>query len=532
MTRYSSLKKAQAFLLTLSLLFFFDSIGTYSLYASESLPVINEQGLPVVPVSVVEAGQEGVPAETNALNSADDPTVAFLNQGPLSHAEEPAKEAAQAVDSDNVSKPEVYAESLFAAGGSDWTASNDPFYSTSGSWGNAYDDLWWLKEVHADQAWSISRGTGVTVAVIDTGIDFNHPDLGGNIWFNQTELYGHPGIDDDGNGFVDDIRGWDFYNKDNNPTDDHGHGTHVAGIIGAAADNGVGIAGIAPESKIMSLKVLNASGSGYIQDVVSAIRYAADKGAKVINMSLGIMKNFLSRTLQNMLNSAVQYAVGKGSVVVAAAGNDGSNIKNTYPAALSNVIAVGAIEPVTDKRAYFSNFGSQLDFVAPGVDVLSLRAGNTSFGLNSTNSAYSRASGTSMASPVVAGVVALLRAWNPLLTLSDIYKRLKDSAVDLGSAGFDSYYGYGMVNAFAALTLGTASAVTTASGGSQLSSGSGSKKGSGAYGTTKAFRSLFFGQTAGFAASFHSAVFASGVGSVGNWYVIDAFQPRSKNKKK
>ncbi|HXV27735.1 MAG TPA: S8 family peptidase, partial [bacterium] len=433
-------------------------------------------------------------------------------------------------DNTENSEPQVYVESLYVPESPDWTQSNDPFYSTSGSWGNAYDDLYWLKTVHADEAWSISKGTGVTVAVIDTGIDFNHPDLVNNVWYNDAELYGLPGVDDDGNGFVDDIRGWDFHNNDNNSIDDHGHGTHVAGIIAAAADNGIGIAGIAPESKIMSLKALNASGSGFIQSVISAIRYAANMGAKVINMSLGIMKNFLSKTLQKLFNNAVQYAVGKGAVVVAAAGNDGANIKNTYPAALSNVIAVGATEPVTNKRAYFSNFGSQLDFVAPGVDVLSLRAGGTSFGLNSTNFAYSRASGTSMASPIVAGVVALLRSWNPLLSLTDIYNRLKNSAVDLGSAGFDSYYGYGLVNAFAALTYGTST--STSSSSSETTTNSGRSNGRGGYAASKAIRSLSFSPSGIFSSHASYSAFATGVGSIGNWYVIDALHSNSSGKKR
>jgi len=332
--------------------------------------------------------------------------------------------------------------------------SNDPFYSTSGSWGQSYDDLWWLKRVRADQAWSLSRGTNVPVAVIDTGLDFNHPDIAGNLWTNQAELNGIPGFDDDGNGFVDDVRGWDFYNRDNDPRDDNGHGTAVAGVIGALADNALGIAGIAPESKIIPIKVLNSAGRGYVSDVISAIRYAADLGAKVINMSLGVLKTFLSKSLQTSFENAVSYAKSKGSVLVAAAGNDNNRVENSYPAGIKDVIAVGAINPVTDQRAYFSNFGKLLDFVAPGVDILSLRAGGTSFGSSSVvDPAYSRASGTSFSSPIVAGVVALIRSKFPLLTFDQIYGRLRNSAVDLGAVGFDNFYGYGLVDALGALTV-------------------------------------------------------------------------------
>lgn len=248
-------------------------------------------------------------------------------------------------------------------------------------------------------------------------------------------------MDDDGNGLVDDIHGWNYVNGDNNP---NGHGSHVAGIVAALADNGVGIAGIAPESKVIPIKVLNASGSGFVSNVLSAIRYAADLGAKVINMSLAAV----SGSLRSVFESAVSYAMGKGSVVVAAVGNSNTNLKNTYPAAVKDVIAVGAIDQ-NNLKAYFSNYGDLLDFVAPGVSVLSTWKGST----------YAIASGTSMSSPIVAGVVALLRAYYPTWTFTEIYDRLKSTAKDLGSVGKDKKYGYGLVNAFAALsgTLGSSS---------------------------------------------------------------------------
>ena len=378
---------------------------------------------------------------------ASDATAGFLAGGPLSRAEG--------------EEEQVLLES------------NDPFYSSSGSWGQSYADLWWLKRVDADDAWAYSRGTGVPVAVIDTGLDFNHPDIASNIWTNQAEALGLPGVDDDGNGFVDDLHGWDYYNWDNNPWDDNGHGTHVSGIIGAVADNAEGIAGIAPESKIIPIKVLNAGGSGYVTDVINAIRYAADLGAKVINLSLGVFKNYLSRSLQNAFQSAVSYAKDKGSIVVAAAGNDNGKVENSYPAGIPDVIAVGATD-ANNKRAWFSNFGKLLDFTAPGVDVLSLKAGGVSFGSSSVvDPDYVRASGTSMASPVVAGVVALLRAIQPLFSFDQILSRLRSTATDLGSQGFDSYYGYGLINALGAVT-GSSSAATSSVSGSTSTSSAGS----------------------------------------------------------
>ncbi len=398
------------------------------------------QFIPTIPIPT--APEEKPEVEASAPNAESLPNVTqFMMEGGISPAED----------------EEVSIES------------NDLFYSTSGSWGQSYADLWWLKRVRADQAWSISRGTDVPVAVIDTGLDFNHPDIASNVWSNPAELNGISGFDDDGNGFVDDVHGWDYYNWDNDPRDDHGHGTAVAGVIGAAVDNTLGIAGIAPEAKIIPIKVLNSQGSGYVSHVISAIRYAADLGAKVINLSLGVMKNFLSKSLQNSFQSAVAYAKNKGTVVVAAAGNENNRVENSYPAGIKDVIAVGAIEPVTDKRAYFSNFGKLLDFVAPGVDILSLRAGGTSFGASSVlDPNYSRASGTSFSSPIVAGIVALIRSKFPTFNFDQIYTQLRNSATDLGAAGFDNYYGYGLVDAVKALAVSSTSSVTAKSSNTAL----------------------------------------------------------------
>ncbi|MCH8274887.1 MAG: S8 family serine peptidase, partial [Armatimonadetes bacterium] len=161
---------------------------------------------------------------------------------------------------------------------------NDPFWPTSGSWGQSYDDLWALKQINAEQAWDLSQGAGVIVAVIDSGFDFTHPDRG-TMWTNTGEIAGNS-IDDDSNGFVDDVDGWDWVNNDNDPDDDYGHGTHVTGIINAAFSNSTGGVGIAPQSTAMVLKTLDASGNGGTADLAAAIDYAVANGADVINMSL------------------------------------------------------------------------------------------------------------------------------------------------------------------------------------------------------------------------------------------------------
>jgi len=287
--------------------------------------------------------------------------------------------------------------------------------------------------------------------VIDTGIDSAHEDITNNLWFNPAEKNGLPGVDDDENGLIDDVDGWDFYHGDNTYQDDNGHGSHVSGIIAGERNNQTGIVGIAPESTIMPIKVLSASGSGSWSDFTDAIRYAVDFGADIINLSLG---GFLAigSTLFTQVKSVIQYAHDHGTIIVAAAGNDYGPIQDNYPAVFDQVISVGALNHL-HQRANFSSYGEELDFITPGVDVLSLRSQYTQFG-NSVpgNTAYARASGTSMAAPVLAGVVALMLANEPLLTFDDIMRRLRYSSEDLGIAGKDNYYGYGLVDAFKALS--------------------------------------------------------------------------------
>src|SRR3989338_391636 len=163
---------------------------------------------------------------------------------------------------------------------------NDPYYSSYGSWGQSYDDLWGLKKMQAEQAWDITQGEGIVVAVIDTGLDYNHPDIAANIWTNIGEIPNN-GMDDDGNGFVDDIRGWDFGNSDNDPGDVQGHGTHVSGTIAAVGNNGIGMIGVAPKVKIMPVKGFMDSGGAWSSDLAKGIKYAVYNGADVVNNSWG-----------------------------------------------------------------------------------------------------------------------------------------------------------------------------------------------------------------------------------------------------
>jgi subtilisin family serine protease len=340
---------------------------------------------------------------------------------------------------------------------------NDPYYASAKSWGQAHDDQWALKRIgftppgRGSSAWDIETGTRnpVIVAVIDTGLDFFHPDLRReSIWRNPRET--ENGVDDDGNGYVDDVFGWNFLDRDNNPWDHAGHGTHVAGVIAAATDNGEGIAGINRGVRIMPLKVLNFVGRGRASGIAEAIYYAVAQGASVINLSLG------GQHLSKAEGRAIDYAHGKGVVVVAAAGNEGIDAADYGPAGVRNAITVGASDQ-SDKRAAFSNWG-KVDVLAPGVDILSLRARRTDVVLVSgvkgykaganfvgPGAKYYHASGTSFAAPFVTGVASLLIARNPTLTPEQVRRMILQSAKDVETPGWDRLTAYGRLDARAAL---------------------------------------------------------------------------------
>ncbi len=285
-------------------------------------------------------------------------------------------------------------------------ASNDPFYT----------DQWALGKIHAAEAWDISRGSReVLVAVIDTGVDYNHPDLQGNLWTNEAEQKGLPGIDDDKNGYVDDIRGYNFAAGTSDPIDDHGHGTAVTGVIAAMGNNETDIAGVCWTARIMPLKVLTAAGNGTAADAVPAIYYAVANGADIISGSWG------GTEASSALRDAIAYAVQEGVVIVAAAGNSASNTAY-YPAAYPEVIAVAATES-NDNRWYLSNYGDWVDIAAPGRDIVSLRA--TLPGQTPHPGTAVRLSGTSLAAPHVTGTCVLLLAVNPYLRGDELQQILR-----------------------------------------------------------------------------------------------------------
>ena len=283
-----------------------------------------------------------------------------------------------------------------------------------------YDLSWGVDRIDADQVHSTNKGAGVKIAILDTGIDYTHSELSVN-YFGGT----------------------DFVNHDSDPMDDGDHGTHCAGIIGAE-DNGAGVIGVAPDAELYAVKVLDENGSGYLSDVILGIEWAVDHNMQVISMSLG------SDSYVSALETACDNAEASGLVLVAAAGNDyqrrGKKEMDTidYPARFESVIAVGATTQ-SDDRASFSSTGSTIELAAPGYQIYSTVIGG-----------YDIKSGTSMACPHVAGVAALVLAspvdsnydngngvWDP----DEVRAKLRSTADDLGSPGWDNWYGYGLVDA-------------------------------------------------------------------------------------
>lgn len=326
---------------------------------------------------------------------------------------------------------------------------DDPYFASEGSWGQLYEDQWGLKSIQAEKAWNISSGSPETiVAVIDTGADYRHPDLRSNIWHNSAEIADNE-IDDDHNGYVDDVIGWDFCDNTKNPRDGNGHGTHISGIIAAVGNNATGISGVCWQAKIMALKALTDNGGGISKQLAQAIKYAADNGARLINISWGGFGN------SAVVKDALDYAYNHNCLIVAAAGNNNSDAGRFFPGNYSQAITVTACD-ANDKRASFTNYGTVVDVTAPGVDILSLRAEGTDMYQKETHIVgqyYYRASGTSMATPFVSGVAALIVSQNPLLANSEIEKILYASCEDLGETGKDKYFGYGKINAAKTMTL-------------------------------------------------------------------------------
>jgi subtilisin family serine protease len=275
------------------------------------------------------------------------------------------------------------------------TVPNDPGYTRQS----------YLNNIQAPSGWDYSTGSpAVTIAIIDTGVDLTHIDLAGKI-----------------------IAGYDFIDNDSSPQDANGHGTMVAGVAAAMTNNGAGVAGVSWGAQIMPLRVLDAAGNGSYNNVAQAVIWATDHGARVINLSLG------GSNYSSILADAINYAVAQGVVVVAATGNSGLGTV-FYPAALPGVIGVGATD-LSNRLASFSNTGAGVDLVAPGVSIYSTYPGNM----------YSDLNGTSLSAPQVSGFAAILLSMPSMQFSSDVVNLMESTALDLGASGWDSQYGYGLI---------------------------------------------------------------------------------------
>lgn len=275
-----------------------------------------------------------------------------------------------------------------------------------------------LDKVNAPAAWDITMGkSDVVIAIVDSGVDLDHPDLKAKIIKPKSTV-------------------------DSSAKDDMGHGTHVAGIAAAVTNNKEGIAGLAAKAKIMPVRVLGGPTGGSAATVAEGVIYAADNGADVINMSLGFYDK------PEVLEKAVQYALSKNVVVVATMGNNNIE-RRRYPAAFDGVIAVGSTDSA-DKKSTFSNYGGWISVAAPGTDILSTFP-TYPVSINATKT-YASLSGTSMAAPLVAGLAGLIRSKHPNMAPAQVKALIESTAVDLGDKGFDKYFGHGRIDAFKALS--------------------------------------------------------------------------------
>ncbi len=325
---------------------------------------------------------------------------------------------------------------------------------------------WAIEQTKFPEAWRLASGDGIVIGVVDTGVDFLHPDLLNQLWINEPEdLNGNGrfepwphdesneeglrgdlnGIDEDGNGFADDVIGYDLVDqsirnfgddrvRDANPSDEHGHGTNVSGVIAAERYNGIGIAGAAFNSKIMAIRAFDVTGNAEDDDMAAGIVYGALAGADILNLSFGDI--FYSP----LLRDAIRFATDLGCIVVASSGNSGGSASH-YPSNFSAAIGVGATTP-SDRLAIFSVSGSLVDLVAPGVNVATTEMGG----------GFEEVSGTSFAAPLVSAAAALLLELDATLTPADIRGILMETSDDLGDKGWDTEFGAGRLNALQAVS--------------------------------------------------------------------------------
>jgi hypothetical protein len=306
-----------------------------------------------------------------------------------------------------------------------------------------YANQYYLQNINVPPVWDSQQGTNALVGIIDSGIDFLHPDLQQSYFINTGEFGNgkeNNGIDDDGDGYIDNWRGWNFIDNNNNPVDDNifSHGTCAAGIISAGFNNGIGISSITGGSKSLVLKCFNSQGVGYEDQIATAILYGVMQGVKVFNFSFG------DYIYSDLLRDVIRYAYSNNITIVSSAGNDNSNVLH-YPSAFDEVISVAASDEL-DRKATFSAYGETVDIYAPGVNILTcsrVGQGSPDYGNN-----YMFANGTSFSAPIVAAVAAILKTKNPNLSNEEIRGILVSSTKYFsGQSGWNNYYSSGILNA-------------------------------------------------------------------------------------
>lgn len=398
--------------LSLFALFFFNSTSTFALdRVAEDLKTESVPDELIVKFKETEEPTESFKRQ-HQLKSADKILARFkFRETLLDKLKKSGVERLYKLKIEDSSKKDEILKSLNADPKVEYAEPNFIYRTTATPNDQDFSKLWGLfntgqtggtagADIDASLAWNITKSSNIVVGVIDTGVDYTHEDLAANMWKNPGEIAGN-GIDDNGNGFVDDVYGWDFVNDDSNPMDDHGHGTHVAGTIGGVGNNGVGVAGVNWTAKIAALKFLNRNGSGTTADAIQAVQYANLMGIKITNNSWG----------GGGYSQALADAIATGaSLFIAAAGNSGQNTDSSifYPAGYNfdNIISVAATDH-NDDLASFSNYGTtSVDLGAPGVNIYSTVP--KGFCSLCTASGYKSISGTSMATPHVAGVAALV----------------------------------------------------------------------------------------------------------------------------
>lgn len=295
-----------------------------------------------------------------------------------------------------------------------------------------YPNQTYFADTELNQIFQIPLNNEIVVAVVDTGVDYNHPDLKYSLKTNTQEIPNN-GLDDDNNGLIDDYKGYNFYGYYNHTdqsdaADYYGHGTHIAGIIAAESNNRIGVCGLNPNARILNVCFLNSDGRGNQIDAAAAIRYAANQGARILNCSWGYPQ------YSSILHEAIEYASFKGCIIIAAAGNSGRDIIE-YPAGFRNVWAIGAID--SDKKpTYFSSYGEHVLFAEYGLHVLS----------TVPNQKYSTKSGTSQSAAIFSGVASRILSANPNFDRNTVLQTLMASAEDIYTKGKDNFTGYGCID--------------------------------------------------------------------------------------